>query len=70
MSNNDDWMRNYGRYSTLAFQMIVIVLGGILLGYKIDQWLHLKSHVFLIVLSFVSGFLALYFAFRDLLKMK
>jgi hypothetical protein len=70
MSDNDDWMRNYGRYSTLAFQMIVIVLGGVLLGYKIDQWLDLKSHVFLIILSFVSGFLALYFAFRDLLKMK
>jgi hypothetical protein len=70
MSNNDDWIRNYGRYSALAFQMIVIVLGGVLLGYKIDQWLHFKSHVFLIILSFVSGFLALYFAFRDLLKMK
>ncbi len=39
MSNsNDNWIRNYGRYSSIAFQMIVIVLGGVFLGYKIDKW--------------------------------
>ena len=70
MSNDDNSMRNYGRYSSLAFQMMVIVLGGVFLGYKLDQWMHLQKHVFLIILSFLSVFLALYVTFRDLMKFK
>jgi len=68
MSNDNNSMRNYGRYSSLAFQMIVIVLGGVFLGYKLDQWLHLQHHIFLISLSFFSVFVALYITFRDLMK--
>jgi hypothetical protein len=71
MSNSDDnWMKNYGRYSTIAFQMIVIILGGVYFGFKIDSWLHLNKHVFLVIFSFLSGFLALYVSFKDLLKFK
>jgi F0F1-type ATP synthase assembly protein I len=70
MASNDNSMRNYGRYSTMAFQMIVIVLGGVLLGYKMDQWLHMNKHIFLVILSILSGFLALFLTFRDMLKMK
>ena len=70
MDSNDNSMRNYGRYSTMAFQMIVIVLGGVFLGYKLDQWLHMNKHIFLIVLSILSGFLALFLTFRDMLKLK
>jgi F0F1-type ATP synthase assembly protein I len=70
MAGNDNSMRNYGRYSTMAFQMVVIVLGGVLLGYKLDQWLHLNRHIFLVILSILSGFFALFLTFRDMLKMK
>jgi F0F1-type ATP synthase assembly protein I len=70
MPSDENWMRNYARYSTIAFQMIVIVLGGVFLGYKIDHWLHLNKPIFLITLSILSGFLALYLAFKDLLKLK
>jgi F0F1-type ATP synthase assembly protein I len=70
MVGKDNSMRNYGRYSTMAFQMIVIVMGGVLLGYKLDKWLHLNRHIFLVILSIVSGFLALFLTFRDMLKMK
>jgi hypothetical protein len=71
MPNSDDnWMKNYGRYSTIAFQMIVIILGGVFLGYKIDIWLHLNKHIFLIILAFLFGFLALFITFKDLLKFK
>jgi ATP synthase protein I len=68
--NKDDWMKNYGRYSTIAFQMIVIVMGGVFLGYKLDIWLNNKKHIFLVIVSIISGFLALFFAFRDLIKNK
>jgi hypothetical protein len=70
MPSDENWLRNYGKYSTIAFQMIVIVLGGVFLGYKLDQWLHLDKHIFLVVLSILSGFLALFLAFRDLIKFK
>ena len=70
MASNDNSMRNYGRYSSMAFQMIVIVLGGVLLGYKLDQWLHLNRHIFLVIFSIASGFFALFLTFRDMLKMK
>ncbi len=70
MSSDDNWMRNYARYSTLAFQMVVIVLGGVLLGYKMDGWLHMHKPIFLVSLSFFSGFVALYVVFKDLMKNK
>ena len=63
-------MRNYARYSSMAFQMMVIILGGVFLGYKLDFWLHSHKHIFLIILSFLSCFLALYITFRDLMKLK
>jgi hypothetical protein len=70
MSSDDNWMRNYGKYSTIVFQMIVIVLGGVFLGYKLDHWINSQKHIFLVILSLSSGFLALYLAFKDLLKFK
>jgi hypothetical protein len=70
MRNDENWMKNYARYSTIAFQMIIIVLGGVFLGFKIDEWLHLDKHIFLVIFSLLSGFLALFLAFRDLFKLK
>ena len=70
MPSDDNWMTNYGRYSSVAFQMIVIVLGGVFFGYKLDKWLHIEKHIFLVILSIMSGFVALYFAFKDLLRFK
>lgn len=69
MPNDDnDWMRNYGRYSTMAFQMIATVLLGLFLGIKLDKWLDMKKPVFLIILLILSGVAAFYFAFKDFLK--
>lgn len=60
---------NYARYSSIAFQMLAIILIGVFGGYKLDQWLHTKP-VFTIILSFGSVILAIYFVTRDLLKKK
>lgn len=70
MENDKNWMRNYARWSTIAFQMVVIALGGVLLGYKLDQWLHMNKPIFLVTCSFFFGFVALYFAFKDIIKFK
>jgi F0F1-type ATP synthase assembly protein I len=51
----------------MAVQMLVIILAGVLGGYKIDQWLHIKP-VFTVVLSLAAVLLSIYFVTRDLLK--
>jgi F0F1-type ATP synthase assembly protein I len=53
----------------MAFQMLAIILLGMFAGYKLDQWLHIKP-ILTIILSLSSVILAIYFVTRDLLKKK
>jgi ATP synthase protein I len=66
----DDWPAQFARYSSLGIQMVVIILLGVYAGYKIDQWLGMHKHIFMLILSIASVFLALYYAFKDLMKFK
>ena len=59
---------DYARYSSIAFQMLVIILAGVFGGIKLDQWLKLKVPVFTIILSILSVILAIYYVTRDLIK--
>jgi F0F1-type ATP synthase assembly protein I len=71
MQNDDDnnWLRSYGKYSTIVVQLIVVILGGVFLGYKMDQWIfNQEKHIFLVLMSFLSGGLAFYLTFKDLFK--
>ncbi len=63
------WLENYARYSSIAFQMLAIILLGVFAGYKLDHWLHTKP-VLTVIFSFGSVILAIYFVTRDLLKKK
>ena len=60
-------LNDYARYSGMAFQMLAIILSGVLAGFKLDQWLHSKP-ILTIVLSVVSVALSIYFVTRDLLR--
>ena len=59
---------NYTRYSSIAFQMLIIILIGVFGGIKLDQWLKLAVPVFTIILSVLAVILAIYTVTRDLLK--
>jgi F0F1-type ATP synthase assembly protein I len=59
----------YARYSSIAFQMLVIILLGVFAGFKLDQWLHTKP-IFIIILSFGSVILSIYYVTKDLIKKK
>ena len=59
---------NYARYSSIAFQMLAIILAGVFGGIKLDQWLKLNVPVFTVILSILSVILAIYYVTRDLLK--
>jgi F0F1-type ATP synthase assembly protein I len=59
---------NYTRYSSIAFQMLIIILIGVFGGIKLDEWLKLSVPVFTIVLSILAVILSIYTVTRDLLK--
>lgn len=54
------------KYSSMAFQMIVIIALGVFGGIKIDKWLQLKFPVFTIVLSLIAVILAIYYFVKDI----
>lgn len=57
----------YARYSSMAFQMLAIILLGVFAGFKLDVWLHTKP-VLTVILSVVSVALSIYFVTKDLLR--
>lgn len=61
-------LNSYAKYSSIAFQMLVIILAGVFGGYKLDQWLELNLPVFTVLLSLLSVILAIYTVVKDLLK--
>jgi F0F1-type ATP synthase assembly protein I len=60
-------LNDYARYSGMAIQMLVIILAGVFAGFKLDQWLHTKP-VLTVVLSLISVALSIYIVTKDLLR--
>lgn len=61
-------LNSYARYSSIAFQMVVIMLAGVFGGRELDRWLELQFPVFTLVLTILAVILAIYFVIKDLLK--
>ena len=62
------YLKSYGKYSSLVFQMILIVLIGTFGGQELDKLLEMKHPVFTIVLILMSAGLSLFYLFHTLLK--
>ncbi len=52
-------VKAYMKYSGMAFQIVVYILVGVLLGKQIDRWLETQKPYFTLLLSIL--FLAAYF---------
>ena len=63
-------LNNYAKYSSLAFQMVAIILAGVFGGIKLDELVALEFPLFTVVLSLVAVVLSMYYAVKDFLKMK
>ena len=63
-------LNSYGRYSSLAFQMIVILGLGVWGGLKLDSLLKLSFPLFTVILSLIAVLLALYSGLKDFWHMK
>jgi F0F1-type ATP synthase assembly protein I len=61
-------LNNYAKYSSIALQMLVIILVGVFGGVKLDEWLNLSIPVFTVLLSLLSVAVAIYTVIKDLLK--
>ena len=55
------------RYSSLAFEMMIIMGIGVWLGVKIDQWLNMSFPAFTLGLMILSVIGAIYHAIRKFL---
>jgi F0F1-type ATP synthase assembly protein I len=61
-------IRDFARYSGLAFQMIGIILVTVWGGVKLDKLTGWHTPVFTIVLSLLGVFAAIYTAVKDFIK--
>jgi F0F1-type ATP synthase assembly protein I len=61
-------LKDFARYSGIAFQMMAIILVATLGGVKIDQLTGWKTPVFTIILSLLGVFAAIYFTIKDLVR--
>ena len=61
-------IRDFGRYSGIAFQMIGIILITTWGGIKLDKLTGTTKPVFTIILSLLGVFAAIYTAVKDFIK--
>jgi len=68
-NNGDSGMTAYSRYSTIAVQMVVIILGTTLGGVKLDQVSGTKP-LFTVILSLLGVTSAMWLVIKEALKNK
>jgi ATP synthase protein I len=68
-SQKKNYLNSYARFSSIAFQMLAIILLGVFGGYKLDGWLNTLP-VFTVILSLLSVVIAIYSVVKDLLNTK
>lgn len=61
-------MKDFARYSGIAFQMLGIILVTTWGGIKLDKLAGFEKPVFTIILSLLGVFAAIYTAIKDFLK--
>ncbi len=70
MKNLKKPLNNYARYSSIAMQMLVIIVLGVWGGVLLDKYIGIKFPIFTVLLSLGSVSLAIYVAVKDFLKKK
>jgi len=58
--------KGYAKYSSMGFQMVVIIGGGVWGGYLLDHMIGWKFPIFIVLGSILSVAVAIYFAIKDL----
>lgn len=62
---------DFAKYSAIGFQMIAIMVIGVLGGMKLDKWITgIEFPVFTVVLTLASVIFATYYAIKDFINPK
>lgn len=61
-------LKAYAKYSSIAFQMLAIMLAGVFGGRELDKWVEWDFPVFTMSLTILAVFLAIYTVIKDLIK--
>jgi ATP synthase protein I len=67
-STGNKGIRDFGKYSAIAFQMVGIILVTTWGGIKLDKLIGFGKPVFTIILSLLGVFAAIYTAVKDFIK--
>lgn len=67
-SPNRNSLKAYAKYSGIAFQMAAIILVGLWLGMKLDEYLEFSIPVLTVLFTFLSFGVALYYLFKGIAK--
>jgi len=60
------WLREYAKYSSIAFQMIIVILIGVFSGKALDNHLENQKPVFTMSLTILGLVFALYLLFKNI----
>jgi len=63
-------LNDYAKYSSLAFEMIIIIIAGVFGGQFLDRKLSFHFPVFTLSFSLISVALAIYIAIKDFINPK
>ena len=61
-------LRDYARYSNLAFKLIAVILAAFFIGWQIDKWVNIGFPLFTLLLSTGGLTITIYLLIKDLLK--
>lgn len=67
---NENPVKFYAKYSSLAFQMIAIILAGAFGGRALDRWIEWEFPVFTLSLTILAVVIATIYGMRELFKQK
>lgn len=69
-NKKDSPLMFYAKYSSLALQMIVIIVAGAFGGKALDEWLQWGFPVFTLVLTILAVVVAIVYGMREFFKQK
>jgi F0F1-type ATP synthase assembly protein I len=66
--NNLSNLNSYAKYSSLAFQMLAIILVGVFGGIQLDKVVPMKFPLFTVLFTILAVILSLYYTIKDLIR--
>ncbi len=63
-------LKFYAQYSSLALQMVIIIVAGAFGGKELDEWLQWGFPVFTLVLTILAVVIAIIYGMREIFKQK